>query len=136
MPCCGSIRGLIRSALEDDGFSVREASSAATALKLCAEQPPDVVFELGRVRLARTGARQRAPDPRLRRRTAPGLVPMTRFTRLPTWVQALLAVAAGDNVVRFLAPLIVTEAEIAESVQMLERACVALSGNQLKKAAG
>jgi len=39
-------------------------------------------------------------------------------------------------VVRFLAPLIVTEAEIAESVQMLERACVALSANQLKKAAG
>jgi two-component system cell cycle response regulator len=37
-------RGLIRSALEDDGFSVREAASAATALKLCAEQPPDVVF--------------------------------------------------------------------------------------------
>jgi acetylornithine/N-succinyldiaminopimelate aminotransferase len=50
--------------------------------------------------------------------------------------QKLLTVGAGDNVVRFLAPLIVTEAEIAESVQMLERACVALSGNQLKKAAG
>jgi acetylornithine/N-succinyldiaminopimelate aminotransferase len=30
----------------------------------------------------------------------------------------------------------VTEAEIDESVQMLERACVALSANQLKKAAG
>src|SRR3954470_11264794 len=50
--------------------------------------------------------------------------------------QKLLTVGAGDNVVRFLAPLIVTEAEIDESVQMLERACIALSGNQLKKAAG
>jgi acetylornithine/N-succinyldiaminopimelate aminotransferase len=50
--------------------------------------------------------------------------------------QKLLTVGAGDNVVRFLAPLIVTEAEIDESIQMLERACVALSGNQLKKAAG
>ena len=50
--------------------------------------------------------------------------------------EKLLTVGAGDNVVRFLAPLIVTEAEIGESVQMLERACVALSGNQLKKAAG
>jgi acetylornithine/N-succinyldiaminopimelate aminotransferase len=50
--------------------------------------------------------------------------------------QKLLTVGAGDNVVRFLAPLIVTEAELGESVQMLERACVALSGNQLKKAAG
>jgi acetylornithine/N-succinyldiaminopimelate aminotransferase len=38
--------------------------------------------------------------------------------------------------VRFLAPLIVTEAEIDESVQMLERACVVLSSSQLKKAAG
>src|SRR5947208_9151913 len=50
--------------------------------------------------------------------------------------EKLLTVGSGDNVVRFLAPLIVTEAEIDESVQMLERACVALSGNQLKKAAG
>ena len=50
--------------------------------------------------------------------------------------QKLLTVGAGDNVVRFLAPLIVTEAEIDESIEMLERACVALSGNQLKKAAG
>jgi acetylornithine/N-succinyldiaminopimelate aminotransferase len=50
--------------------------------------------------------------------------------------QKLLTVGAGDNVVRFLAPLIVTEAEIAESVQRLEQACVALSGDQLKKAAG
>jgi acetylornithine/N-succinyldiaminopimelate aminotransferase len=50
--------------------------------------------------------------------------------------EKLLTVGAGDNVVRFLAPLIVTEAEIDESVQMLERACAALSGNQLKKAAG
>jgi acetylornithine/N-succinyldiaminopimelate aminotransferase len=50
--------------------------------------------------------------------------------------QKLLTVGAGDNVVRFLAPLIVTEAEIAESVLRLERACVALSDGQLKKAAG
>jgi acetylornithine/N-succinyldiaminopimelate aminotransferase len=40
--------------------------------------------------------------------------------------QKLLTVGAGDNVVRFLPPLIVTEAEIEESVQRLERACVAL----------
>src|SRR3954453_17950113 len=47
-----------------------------------------------------------------------------------------LTVGAGDNVVRFLAPLIVDEAEITESVQRLERACLALSGDQQKKAAG
>ena len=43
---------------------------------------------------------------------------------------------AGDNVVRFLPPLIVTEAEIEDSVQRLERACVKLSGSELKRAAG
>ena len=50
--------------------------------------------------------------------------------------QKLLTVGAGDNVVRFLAPLIVSESEIEESVQRLERACIALSGDKQKKAVG
>ncbi|MGB8400870.1 aspartate aminotransferase family protein [Bradyrhizobium sp.] len=50
--------------------------------------------------------------------------------------QKLLTVGAGDNVVRFLPPLIVTEAEIEHSVACLERACDALSTDRLKKAAG
>src|SRR3989440_4611017 len=50
--------------------------------------------------------------------------------------ERLLTVGAGDNVVRFLAPLIVTESEIDDSVQRLERACVALSATEKKKAAG
>jgi acetylornithine/N-succinyldiaminopimelate aminotransferase len=50
--------------------------------------------------------------------------------------QKLLTVGAGENVVRFLPPLIVTEAEIEESIARLERACVALSSGQLKRAAG
>jgi acetylornithine/N-succinyldiaminopimelate aminotransferase len=49
--------------------------------------------------------------------------------------QKLLTVGAGDNVVRFLPPLIVTEAELEESVQRLERACAALAGAS-KQAAG
>jgi acetylornithine/N-succinyldiaminopimelate aminotransferase len=49
--------------------------------------------------------------------------------------QKLLTVGAGENVVRFLPPLIVTEAEIEESVARLERACIALSGSQSKRAA-
>jgi len=49
--------------------------------------------------------------------------------------EKLLTVSAGDNVVRFLAPLIVSEAEIAQSVQCLERACVALSAAPANKAA-
>jgi acetylornithine/N-succinyldiaminopimelate aminotransferase len=44
--------------------------------------------------------------------------------------EKLLTVGAGDNVVRFLPPLIVTEAEIEDSVGRLERACAALSGNK------
>jgi acetylornithine/N-succinyldiaminopimelate aminotransferase len=50
--------------------------------------------------------------------------------------QNLLTVGAGDNVVRFLPPLIVNEAEIEEAVQRLDRACLALSGDRLKRAAG
>jgi acetylornithine/N-succinyldiaminopimelate aminotransferase len=49
--------------------------------------------------------------------------------------QKLLTVGAGDNVVRFLAPLIVSEAELEQSVQSLERACAALSETHEKKAA-
>jgi acetylornithine/N-succinyldiaminopimelate aminotransferase len=44
--------------------------------------------------------------------------------------EKLLTVGAGDNVVRFLPPLIVTEAEIEDGVGRLERACIALSGNK------
>jgi acetylornithine/N-succinyldiaminopimelate aminotransferase len=50
--------------------------------------------------------------------------------------QKLLTVGAGDNVVRFLAPLIVGESEIEQSIVCLERACAALSGDPSKKAAG
>ena len=50
--------------------------------------------------------------------------------------QKLLTVGAGDNVVRFLAPLIVGEAEIEHSIACLERACTALSSGPSKKAAG
>jgi acetylornithine/N-succinyldiaminopimelate aminotransferase len=50
--------------------------------------------------------------------------------------EKLLTVGAGENVVRFLPPLIVSEAEIAQSVDCLERACAKFSGGQLKRAAG
>jgi acetylornithine/N-succinyldiaminopimelate aminotransferase len=50
--------------------------------------------------------------------------------------QHLLTVGAGDNVVRLLPPLIVSEAEIEEAVQRLDRACAALSANHQKQAAG
>jgi acetylornithine/N-succinyldiaminopimelate aminotransferase len=41
--------------------------------------------------------------------------------------QKLLTVGAGENVVRFLPPLIVSDAEIEEAVRRLEQACVTLS---------
>jgi acetylornithine/N-succinyldiaminopimelate aminotransferase len=50
--------------------------------------------------------------------------------------QKLLTVGAGDNVVRFLPPLIVSEAEVEEAVQRLDRACAALSNDQVKQAVG
>jgi acetylornithine/N-succinyldiaminopimelate aminotransferase len=48
--------------------------------------------------------------------------------------EKLLTVGAGDNVVRFLPPLIVTEAEIEQSVDMLERACAVLSDHSRRAA--
>jgi acetylornithine/N-succinyldiaminopimelate aminotransferase len=42
-------------------------------------------------------------------------------------VEKLLSVAAGDNVVRLLPPLIVSEADIADAVARLDRACAAIA---------
>ena len=47
----------------------------------------------------------------------------------------LLTVGAGENVVRFLPPLIVSEADIAESIQRIEAACTALKDHAPLEAA-
>jgi acetylornithine/N-succinyldiaminopimelate aminotransferase len=44
--------------------------------------------------------------------------------------EKVLAVAAGDNVVRLLPPLIVSEAEVAEGVRRLEKACTRLASTR------
>jgi acetylornithine/N-succinyldiaminopimelate aminotransferase len=41
--------------------------------------------------------------------------------------EKMITVAAGDNVVRLLPPLIVSEEEIAEAVRRIERACARLA---------
>jgi acetylornithine/N-succinyldiaminopimelate aminotransferase len=66
-----------------------------------------------------------------------GVKAVVPSTDLVTALRAekLLTVGAGDNVVRFLAPLIVSESEIDQSVAMLERACVALEEAASKRAA-
>ena len=46
--------------------------------------------------------------------------------------EKMITVAAGDNVVRLLPPLIVSEAEIADAVGRLERACIRLAGGLAK----
>src|SRR3981189_1751721 len=50
--------------------------------------------------------------------------------------QKLLTVGAGENVVRFLPPLIVSEAEIEEAVRRLERPRGALFRGELERGAG
>ncbi len=47
----------------------------------------------------------------------------------------LLTVGAGENVVRLLAPLIVTEAEIDDAVARIETACTKLAGHAPMEAA-
>ena len=49
--------------------------------------------------------------------------------------EKMITVAAGDNVVRLLPPLIINEHDALEAVKMIERACVALSRSHAKKAA-
>jgi len=44
--------------------------------------------------------------------------------------EKMITVAAGDNVVRLLPPLIVSEPEIMEGVARLERACERLRQSQ------
>jgi acetylornithine/N-succinyldiaminopimelate aminotransferase len=54
--------------------------------------------------------------------------------------EKLITVAAGDNVVRLLPPLIVSEEEVAEAVRRIERACARIAqaqqGSQRQGAAG
>lgn len=52
-------------------------------------------------------------------------VPNTEF-QAAALDQHLLTIGAGDNVVRLLPPLIVTDADIAEAVRRLDRACSSL----------
>ena len=42
----------------------------------------------------------------------------------------MITVAAGDNVVRLLPPLIVSEDEVAEAVRRIERACARIAQTQ------
>jgi acetylornithine/N-succinyldiaminopimelate aminotransferase len=45
----------------------------------------------------------------------------------------MLTVAAGDNVVRLLPPLIISEEEIAEGVARIDRACAKLAAAERQK---
>ena len=47
--------------------------------------------------------------------------------------EKMITVAAGDNVVRLLPPLIVSDAEIAEAARCLERACDRLAAQKMRQ---
>ena len=47
-------------------------------------------------------------------------------SRVPALQQKLLLIPAGDNVVRVLPPLVVTDEELAEGVRRLDAACEAV----------
>ena len=51
--------------------------------------------------------------------------------------EEMITVAAGDNVVRLLPPLIISEAEIAEALARIDRACAKLApGPSASRATG
>ncbi len=110
----------------------------------------DVVLEdgfLDRVQAAAIGLRQRLAEIKDR---YPTVVSEVRGEGLLVGLRAvvpngelvdalraerLLTVAAGDNVVRLLPPLIVTDAEIADAVGRLDRACAALAAKAARSGA-
>jgi len=48
--------------------------------------------------------------------------------------EKMLAIAAGDNVVRLLPPLIIGEEEISEAIARIDRACTRLAQNHARAA--
>jgi acetylornithine/N-succinyldiaminopimelate aminotransferase len=48
--------------------------------------------------------------------------------------EKLITVAAGDNVVRLLPPLIVSEEEVADAIERLDRACARIADERTKSA--
>jgi acetylornithine/N-succinyldiaminopimelate aminotransferase len=50
--------------------------------------------------------------------------------------EKLLTVAAGDNVVRLLPPLIIGEEEVAEAISRIDRACAGIVQDQAKPQQG
>jgi acetylornithine/N-succinyldiaminopimelate aminotransferase len=48
--------------------------------------------------------------------------------------EKMITVAAGDNVVRLLPPLIINDSEISESIARIDRACTALAQNHMRRA--
>jgi acetylornithine/N-succinyldiaminopimelate aminotransferase len=56
-------------------------------------------------------------------------VPMAQFVD-ELRAEKLLAVGAGENVVRLLPPLVVSEAEIDQAVKMIDRACTRIEQSQ------
>jgi acetylornithine/N-succinyldiaminopimelate aminotransferase len=49
--------------------------------------------------------------------------------------EKMITVGAGDNVVRLLPPLIITEKEVGEAIDKIDRACAALTKAQQKQGA-
>jgi acetylornithine/N-succinyldiaminopimelate aminotransferase len=57
------------------------------------------------------------------------VVPNTEFVSAAR-AQKLIVIGAGDNVVRLLPPLIITEADLAEAINRLDAACAAIEAGQ------
>ncbi|QRM28831.1 aspartate aminotransferase family protein [Microvirga sp. VF16] len=57
------------------------------------------------------------------------VVPNTDFVKAAR-DQKLIVIGAGDNVVRLLPPLIITEADLAEAIDRLDAACAAIEAEQ------
>ena len=64
------------------------------------------------------------------------MIPQRRNSSIQLRAEKLLTVAAGDNVVRLLPPLIIGENEIREAIGCIDRACTRLAKTHARKAEG
>jgi acetylornithine/N-succinyldiaminopimelate aminotransferase len=113
-PLAMAVANAVLDVVQEQGFLARvEAASRHLADELAglAARHPDVVEEVRGVGLM-MGVKCRVPNGDVLR---------------ACHGERLLTIAAGENVVRLLPPLIVSDAEISEAVARLDRACAAVT---------
>ena len=112
-PLATAVGNAVLDVVLEDGFLdnvLRQSINLKQKLERLKDQHPKVIEEIRGSGLM-MGIKCRVPNTALQKAALD---------------EKLLVIGAGDNVVRLLPPLIVTDADVTEAVNRLERACIAL----------